>query len=317
MKTKFLNFAKSFMAVAVMGASTFMVSCSDDDGDMGGMNNTIVDIVVGSPDFSTLESAVVKANLTSTLNGNGPFTVFAPSNESFTASGVTASVLQSLSEDQVKDILLYHTLSSRVNSASIETEANMAVKAANGKDIYVTKNSNGVFVNGWKVQQADIMASNGIIHSLERVLMPPAGNLVEVAQGNSNLTYLVAAVLRASQGATNVAQALSGEGPLTVFAPTNQAFIDAGFPTIASIQAADPNTLTSILTYHVLSARAFSSDLTNGQTLTTMNGGTLAVALGANATLKGKNNTSVSTITGMNIMASNGVVHVINKVLLP
>lgn len=317
MKTKFLNFAKSFMAVAVIGVSTFLVSCSDDDEDVVGMNKSIVDVVVESPSFSTLESVLIKANLTSTLNGNGSFTVFAPDNESFEASGVTASVLQSLSVDKVKDILLYHTLSSRVNSASIETGVNMQVKTASGKDVFVTKNSNGVFVNGWKVKQADVMANNGIVHTIERVLMPPAGNLVEVAQGNSDLTYLVAAVLRASEGSTNVAQALSGVGPLTVFAPTNAAFIEAGFPTIASINAADPNTLASILTYHVLSARAFSSDLTNGQTLTTLNGGTLAVALGANATLKGKSNTSASTITGMNIMASNGVVHIINKVLLP
>lgn len=317
MKIKFLNFAKHLLAVSVIGFSTFLVSCSDDDETMGGTNNSIVDLVVSSSNFATLESAVLRANLVSTLSGSGPLTVFAPDDEAFAASGVTASVIQSLSADQLKDILLYHTLSARVNSASIQNGINMPVETANGDNVYVTKNSNGVFVNGWKVKQADIAASNGVIHTIERVLMPAAGNLVEVAQGNSNLTYLVAAVLRASQGSTNVAQVLGSEGPYTVFAPTNQAFINAGFPTIEAIQAADPNTLANILTYHVLSARAFSSDLTNGQSLTTVNGGNLAVALGTNATIKGNSNTTAATITAVNIMASNGVVHVIDQVLLP
>jgi uncharacterized surface protein with fasciclin (FAS1) repeats len=316
MKLNLLNFAKCFLAVSVVGLSSFLVSCSDDE-IIEGENSSIVDVVVGSANFSTLESTVLKANLSTILNGNGPFTVFAPDNDAFAASGITSSVIQDLTSDQLKDILLYHTLSSKVNAASIQNGSNMAVKTANGDDVYITKNSNGVFVNGWKVKQADIAASNGVIHSLERVLMPAAGNLVEVAQANTNLSYLVAAVLRASQGTTNVAQVLSSAGPFTVFAPTNQAFINAGFPTISAIQAADPNTLASILTYHVLSARAFSSDLSNGQSLTTVNGGALSVALGTSATVKGRANTTASTITAMNILASNGVVHVIDQVLLP
>lgn len=316
MKTKFYSM-KGLLAAAVVGLSSMMLACSDDDDNNMIPNKTIVDVVVESSDFSTLESTVLKANLASTLSGNGPFTVFAPDNESFTASGVTSSVIESLSADQLKDILLYHTLSSKVNAASIPTGMNTAVKTAQGQDIYVTKNNMGVFVNGWKVKQADVMASNGVIHAIERVLMPAAGNLVQVAQGNNNLSYLVAAVLRASQGSTNVAQVLSSAGPYTVFAPTNQAFINAGFPTIAAIQAADPNTLASILTYHVISARAFSSDLTNGQSLTTLNGGTLAVQLGNMATVKGKSNTTAAQITGMNLLANNGVVHTIDTVLLP
>lgn len=316
MKTK-LNSTKGFIAAAILGVSSFMVGCSDDDNNTITPNKTIVDVVVESSDFSTLRSAVQKANLATTLSGNGPFTVFAPDNEAFTASGITSSVVEGLTADQLKDILLYHTLESRVNAASIPTAANTAVKTANGKDVYVTKNNNGVFVNGWKVDQADIMASNGIIHSIERVLMPAAGNIVQVAQGNTNLSYLVAAVLRASQGSTNVAQVLGSAGPFTVFAPTNQAFIDAGFPTIAAIQAADPNTLASILTYHVIGARAFSSDLSNGQSLATVNGEAITVELGNTAAVKGKSNTTASRITGMNVMASNGVVHIIDRVLLP
>lgn len=294
------------------------ISCSkSSDEPADTMPKTITEIVSTNNDFSFLRSAVVKANLATTLSGTGPFTVFAPSNVAFSASGISSSTIESLTPAQLSDILLYHTVGAKVMAADVPAGPNAAVATAGGGTVYVTKNSNGVFVNGWEVTTADIPASNGVIHSIEQVLMPPAGNLVELAIGNSNLTYLVAAVLRASEGTTNVADVLTSDGPFTVFAPTNEAFIAAGFPTIESIQAADPNTLTSILTYHVLSARAFSSDLADGQSLTTINGGTITVGLGTSATVKGSSNPSPSTITAVNIMATNGVVHLIDRVLLP
>lgn len=311
-------FSKRFFTgiLLFVGVSTAFISCDSDDEEPM-VKNTITDVVSSNNSFSLLKSAVVKADLATTLSGNGPFTVFAPNDQAFEASGVTSSTIQTLTPDQLKDILLYHTLGSKVLAANVPTGPNAAVPTVGGDNIYVTKNNNGVFVNGWKVTQADIAASNGVIHSIERVLMPPAGNLVAVAQNNSNLTYLVAAVLRASQGSTNVAEILSSNGTFTVFAPTNQAFIDAGFPTIEAIQAADANTLASILTYHVIAARAFSSDLSDGQMLTTANGGTVRIGLGNAATVKGNANTTPANITAVNIMATNGVVHVIDKVLLP
>lgn len=300
---------------AVLSMLLFFTSCDKDE--TNDSPKTITDIATANSNFTLLESAVVKANLAATLSSAGPFTVFAPDDAAFNGSGITSSVIGSLSADQLKDILLYHTLDSKVMAANVPAGPNAAVTTAGGGTLYVTKNSNGVFVNGWKVTSADIAASNGVIHTIERALMPPAGNLVEVAQTSSDLTYLVAAVLRASQGSTNVAEVLSSDGAYTVFAPTNQAFINAGFPTIASIEAADPNTLASILTYHVIAARAFSSDLSDGQNLTTVNEGAIKVALGSNATVKGNSNTSASNITAVNIMATNGVVHVIDQVLLP
>lgn len=315
MKSKFVS--KTGIAAFALFFMAFSFTSCKKDKDKEGSPKTITDVVSTNANFSTLKSAVVKANLATTLGGPGPFSVFAPDNDAFTASGITSSVIAALSAAQLKDILLYHTIGSKIMAADVPAGPNAAVTTAGGGTVYVTKNSNGVFVNGWKVTAADIAASNGVIHSIEHLLMPPAGNLVEVAQANSSLTYLVAAVVRAGEGNTNVAEVLSSAGPFTVFAPTNQAFIDAGFPTIASIQAADPNTLASILTYHVLSARAFSSDLADGQNLTTVNGGTIKVGLGSSATVKGNSNTSASTITAVNIMAANGVVHVIDKVLLP
>jgi len=308
------------MMTAFVGISLLMSSCTKDDDKNDNTpvsQNTITDIVSNNTDFSLLKSAVVKANLATTLSGTGPFTVFAPNDNAFSASGISSTTIESLSVTDLEKILLYHTLGMTVVANDVPNGPNAAVATVGGDSLFVTKNGNGVFVNGWKVNQADIMATNGVIHGIERVLMPPTSNLVQLAQGNNDLSYLVAAVLRASQGSVNVADLLSNGGTFTVFAPTNQAFIDAGFATIADIQNADPAVLTSILTYHVLGGRAFSSDLSNGQMLTTLNGASIEVNIGSSATLTGIGNTAPVNIIGVNVMATNGVVHIIDKVLLP
>jgi len=276
-------------------------------------DNTIDGIVSSTPDFSTLNAAVMKAGLSSTLESTGPFTVFAPNNEAFTTAGITSGVLAGLTSTQVKNILLYHTITSKILASQVPAGPDAAVVAANGDTLYVTNNSNGVFVNGVQVIQANVQASNGVIHVIGTVLMPPSGNIVQMAQADTSLSYLVVAVVTA-----NLQGALSGSGPLTVFAPTNNAFRAAGFPTIASIQAASPATLTSILTYHVIGARVFSSDLTNGEQATTLNGEKVTIGLtSSGATVKGMSNTSPSNIIAANIVATNGVIHVIDQVLLP
>lgn len=303
------------VAIALLAGAVLFASCEKDE--TNETPNTITQIVSTNNNFSMLKTAVVKADLDETLASTGPFTVFAPNNDAFAASGITSSTISSLSADALEDILLYHTLEAKVMAKDVPAGPNAEVSTASGETVYMTKNSKGVFVNGWMVKQADIKATNGVIHSIERVLIPPTQTLVEMAQGNPNLTYLVAAVLRANEGNTKVVDVLSGDGPFTVFAPVNQAFIDAGFPTIASIQAADPNVLAGILTYHVLAGRAFSSDLSDGASLKTVNGGNIMVDLKNGAKLKGKSNTSASNITAMNMLATNGVVHVIDGVLLP
>lgn len=274
--------------------------------------------VVASPNLTLLESAVIKANLAATLEGTGPFTVFAPTDEAFAKSGITAAVIGSLTSAQLQSILLYHVLPSKIMAANVPVGPNAKVVTAGGDSVFVTRNASGVFINGVDVNKADVEASNGIIHLISRALMPPTGNIVQVAQSNQDFSFLVAAVVRASTGKTNVAQILSSGGPFTVFAPTNKAFMDAGFATTAAINAADPDVLAAILTYHVLPGRVFSSDLVNASTPTTANGGKLTIGISATgATVKGMKNTANSNIIGTNIMARNGVVHVIDRVLLP
>ena len=302
-----------FAFVGLMSIS----SCEKDSTDES-QPSTITSQVVASPDLSTLESAVIKADLAATLEGTGPFTVFAPTNDAFAASGITSAVVGSLTPDQLKKILLYHTLGSKVMAANVPAGPNASVTTAGGDSIFVTNNANGVFVNGIKVASADIAASNGVIHTLPRVLLPPAGNLVQVASADTTFSYLVAAVVRASTGAANVAAVLSANNILTVFAPTNNAFRAAGFATINAINAADPNVLIGILTYHVVPGRVFSSDLVNGAQPGTANGKKVTIGITeAGATVKGNTNTAASNIIAANIMATNGVIHVIDRVLLP
>ncbi|HUH32935.1 MAG TPA: fasciclin domain-containing protein [Daejeonella sp.] len=309
-------FRKPAIALA-MFATLLLGSCKDDDDEMVA-SQSVAEIVIGDSNFSLLETAVVHAGLATVLSGDGPFTVFAPDNNAFIAAGFdTDDKIKAVPAETLKNILLYHVLSQRVASSAITAASNTPVASAAGPDLFITKKSSGVFVNGATVTKADVMARNGVIHVINSVLMPPMTNLVEAAQANPNFNYLVAAVLRASQGGTNVAQVLSGAGPFTVFAPTNQAFINAGFPTIAAIQAADPTVLTSILTYHVIAGRVFSSDLEEGVKPATVNGATVSITLAGGAKVKGNKNTTASTITAANMLTTNGVIHVIDQVLLP
>lgn len=317
MKT-FFAFKKSALVIA-LAVISIATSCKKDEDELPMTSDqNIVEIVVADNNFSLLEAAVKHADLVTTLSGAGPFTVFAPTNEAFTAAGLdTEAKINALPKETLRNILLYHVAGSSIAALGIPTASNTAIKSAANIDLYVTKNNNGVFINGATVTQADVMATNGIIHVINKVLMPPSGNIVEVAQGNPNFSFLVAAVLRASQGQTNVANVLSGDGPFTVFAPTNQAFMDAGFANVAAIQAADPATLTSILTYHVIAGRIFSTDLVDNSTPPTVNGANVTITLNGGAKVKGAKNTSASNISPADLVTTNGVIHVIDQVLLP
>ena len=310
--------------ILLFSVVTFSIGCDKEDDDIT-KNQTITDIVVASDDFSTLETAVVKAELQSTLSGPGPFTVFAPDNDAFAASGITTATINGLTKQQVSSILLYHTLGSNVPAASVPAGPNEKVVTAGGDSIFVTSNASGVFVNGIKVEQADIVASNGVIHRIGKVLMPPVGNLVATAQApGSGLDSLVKAVLRATNGPGGnpglVATMQSAK--LTLFAPANAAFTQLltalGLTDINDIPVA---TLLAVLQYHVVAGRVFSSDLSGGP-VTMLAGGNATIGLsdGANngPSITGNGNGgNKSNIIKANIVATNGVVHVIDRVLLP
>jgi len=292
----------------------FLASCTDDDTVVE--QKSVVDIVVDDPNFSLLEAAVLHAGLVDALK-NPSITVFAPTDAAFKAAGFTTeSDIKAVDKTALGNILQYHVIGSLVPSTAIIQKDNDQVNMLNNLASYVTKNSSGVSVNGAKVTSADIKAENGaIIHIIDAVLIPETRNIVQIAQSNPNLSFLVEAVVRANEGSTKVIDILSSAGPFTVFAPTNDAFKAAGFATEAAVRAADPVFLAGILTYHVIPARVYSTNLTTGN-VGTAQAGLLAINA-SSATVKGNSNNNPSKIMTVNIPASNGVIHVIDSVLLP
>jgi transforming growth factor-beta-induced protein len=270
---------------------------------------TVTGIVVDNPAFSLLKAAVVRAGLADAL-ATGSLTVFAPTDDAFKAAGFDADAISKVDINALRNILLYHVIGGNQFTTDYFSDRLDGFTTLQGQQVRPT-NRQSVSVNGALVLQANIKATNGIIHVIDRVLLPPAGNLVEVAAGNPNFTYLVAAVQRAG-----LVQALA-TGSFTVFAPTNAAFQAAGFASIDAVKAADPATLARILTYHVVADRAFSSTLRNGE-LTTLQGGKAMVMVGPQGvTVKGNGNATPAKVVSADILAINGVIHVIDQVLLP
>ena len=308
------SFFSSFIGMFLF--SLLIISCKKDENTTVTKSLNIKDEIATRADLTLLNLSLQKANLTSKFDSAGSFTIFAPTNDAFAVSNIDATLIGNLTSDQVRNIVLYHTFNSKYLDADIPSGPNAKITTASGDSVFVTKNSSGVYLNGVKVQTTNLVLSNGVLQTVSKLLMPPVGNLVESIVADTTFTYLAAAVVRASEGGVNVAAVLSDGIIYTVLAPTNQAFRDAGFATVNDINAADANVLASILTYHVLSGRVFSSDLTEGAQPITLEGGALTISLVNGATVKGTGNSIASNIVGTNIMASNGVIHVIDKVLL-
>ncbi len=310
---------QSAFAIA-LSLPVFLTSCEKDKDET---TNTITDVVVSNPSFGTLEAAVLKANLQSTLSGTGPFTVFAPNDAAFTASGITSATLNTLTPAQVSSLLLYHTIPAKILAADVPAGPNAKVVTASGDSVFVTKNASGVFINGIQVSTADVSADNGVIHVIGRVLNPPVGNIVETAVA-SGLDSLVKAVTRATTaaGGDPTLAGTLGSAKLTVFAPTNAAFTQLlGALSLTDINQIPIATLLAVLRYHVVGTRAFSSDLANGN-LGMLAGGNTTINLtngtgGGPSILGNGNGANRSNITATNIVCRNGVVHLIDRVLLP
>jgi uncharacterized surface protein with fasciclin (FAS1) repeats len=321
---KLSNMKKRFYAYAIPTIiAAFLVifsSCNKDDDDIP----TISGLVSDRSSLTTLNTAVIKGGLVAKLNGTEQLTLLAPNNDAFAAAGITAAVLESLSSNDVANILYYHVIPSKILAADMPAGPNAKVLTYNGDSVFVTRNTNGVFVNGLKVAEADIIASNGVLHTLSTgVLIPAPGNILATAAANG-LDSMVKALNVAATGAggdptlaTSIANDL-----LTVFVPTNAAFTallaELGLTDITQIPIA---TLIATLKFHAIEGRVFSSDLTNGN-LTMVSGGITTITLPAGTstttTISGLGNgTNTANITKVNIVCRNGVIHVIDKILIP
>ena len=271
----------------------------------------VVETAISDSRFTTLTKLLTDNGLVSTLKGSGPFTVFAPTNDAF--AKIDAS---KLTNAELVNILKSHVVSGKVLAADVKS----GVVTSLGSPIYLSKNSTGVFINGnSQVTTADVSASNGVIHVIDNVIVPPTKNLVEIAQANSSFTELVSLVLAADASVLTALSTASANG-LTVFAPTNAAFTELyqAIPKATLLAPANKALLTSVLLYHVVPGRVFSSDLPNvsGEVGTANTAAKLTFDLMGGAKVKGKTSGN-SNITAVNILGTNGIIHVIDKVLLP
>jgi transforming growth factor-beta-induced protein len=285
---------------------------------------TIVEPAYFNKNFTTLIAAVKAASpsILTTLLNSSEKTLFAPTNAAFTAAGITA-----LPDQATLDaVLTYHVIDSEVTSSEIATGASSA-ETLNGK-IYLSKNSGGVFINGsTKVSTADIDASNGVVHVIDKTLMPPSETIAEIATGYSTaspaqFTQLVAALVRTQGQGDNdlLAAASSSASNLTVFAPTDAAFQELYTALeVSGIDDIPLSTLTAVLKHHIVAGRVFSTDLSSGD-VGTLNGD-VTVDVAANPPTvtgsSGEANSADLQTSLLNIHASNGVIHVIDKVLIP
>ena len=220
--------SKLTVAIAIIVLSAFTISCdnNDDDNNMPA-DNTITGIAKTNPNLTILVQALVRADLASTLQGQGPFTVFAPTNAAFTAFLKTTpyATINDVPKEALTQILLNHVVSGKIKSTDLSTGyaktlAKSATSGTNTMSMYVDLSS-GVKLNGVaKVTIADVMATNGVVHVVDAVINLPT--IVTHAIANPNFTSLVGALTKAGQ--PDFVTILSGTGPFTVFAPTNDAF---------------------------------------------------------------------------------------------
>lgn len=307
---------------------------------------TLSQLLTTGSNLTLLRAALTRAGLDAQLGQTGTITLFAPSDAAFQAAGYAdAAAINSVPADTLKRLLQYHLLGSKLLTSTLATANGTPQPTLAGPPVYITKTStttaastsattssfgSGSFlVNEARIVQANTEATNGVVHVIDKVLMPPAGTILQVVQADTSLSLLTAAALR---GGVLVTGALSSPAPaLTVFAPTNAAFRAAGFPNAAAINAAPATALTAILTNHVLAnARAYSPTLISGP-ITTFGGGTLTATVGSNGavTLQSRGNGAAvsnvlsNTVTNGKLMrnrdinATNGVIHKIDRVLMP
>ncbi len=286
----------------------------------------LIDTAVGAGSFNTLAAALDAAGLVETLKGKGPFTVFAPTDAAF--AKIPKATLDALLADKTKltQVLTYHVIAGRVPASTVLTLDGKAATTVNGAGVQITVSGGNVVLNGdVNVTSVDVAATNGVIHVIDSVLLPPGfvlpgttptttakptlKDIVDTAVSAGSFKTLATALT-----AAGLVDTLKGAGPFTVFAPTDAAFAKIPKADLDAILA-DKKRLTEILTYHVVPGKVPASTIVqlDGTRVQTVNGATVAIKVsGGNVVF----NDSVN-VTTADVEASNGIIHVIDSVLIP
>lgn len=273
-----------------------------------GERKDIVDTAVAAGQFKTLAAALQAADLVDALKGKGPFTVFAPSDAAFARlpKGTVAGLLKPESKGALTDILTYHVVAGSVEASDVVKLSNATT--LNGQRVDIEVKDGTVMVDGAKVIATDIHCSNGVIHVIDSVMLPAADNIPATAAKAGTFKTLVAAAK-----AAGLVGALSGEKPLTVFAPTDEAFARLPKGTVENLlKPENADQLKQILLYHVVEGRVYSDQALKLSKTPSLAGPMLKISASKKGAFVNR-----SRLTALDIEASNGVIHVIDAVLLP
>jgi uncharacterized surface protein with fasciclin (FAS1) repeats len=300
-----VNFTKG---ISLLGAALLLsaapVTLAGSCGSHASSGKDIVETAKAAGSFGTLLKAAQAAGLVDTLKSKGPLTVFAPTDEAFAKlpKGTVEALLED--KDALRAVLTYHVVAGKVPARKV-TGMRWA-ETVQGQSLIVRAGSDGVRIDGAKVIKADVEASNGIIHVIDRVVIP-RDDIVDTAVKAGSFKTLVAAVK-----AAELVETLKGKGPFTVFAPTDAAFAKLPEGTIPALLKDKPK-LAAILTYHVVAGRVLAGDIPKGSLeVATVNGGKLRIQHAANGV-----SINGARVIQTDIIAGNGVIHVIDGVLLP
>ena len=270
----------------------------------------IVDTAVADGRFTTLVAAAQAAGLVDALKGDGPLTVFAPTDEAFAKlpEGIVEQLLKPENIEQLKAILLYHVVSGKVMSA--DAAGLSAATTLQGSDLAIKSDMGKLYLNESQVVIPDIETSNGVIHVIDSVLLPPAekADIVDTAVADGRFTTLAAALQ-----AAGLVETLKGEGPFTVFAPTDEAFAKLPAGTVETLlKPENLEQLKSILLYHVVSGKVMADQVVTLESADTVLGKPVTIKV-----MDGKVYVNESQVVLTDVLAANGVIHVIDAVLLP
>ncbi len=272
-----------------------------------GRSGDIVDTAMAAGSFKTLTAALKAADLVATLKGKGPFTVFAPSDEAFAKlpPGTVETLLKPENKSRLRALLTYHVVSGQWDAAHA-AKLN-AAQTVNGQRVDISAKDGKVMIDGATVVKADITADNGVIHVIDSVLMPSDKDVVDTAVAAGKFTTLAAAL-----NAAGLADVLKGEGPFTVFAPTDEAFARLPAGTVEMLlKPENKEKLAGILKYHVVSGRIYSGDAVKAMSAKTLQGQKVKITSAGGVMIDD------AKVIGADLDASNGVIHVIDTVIMP
>ena len=271
-------------------------------------NKDIIDVAIEAGSFNTLAAALEAAGLVNALKGEGPFTVFAPTDEAFAKlpAGTVEELLKPENRDTLTAILTYHVVPGAVTAGQVTRLSHATT--LNGQRVDIAVEGNTVRIDGATVTSADVRASNGIIHVIDSVILPNTNDLVDTAAAAGSFNTLLAAA-----EAAGLVSVLKGDDPLTVFAPTDEAFAQLPAGTVENLlRPENRDQLAAILTYHVVAGRVYARDAVVAERARTVQGGWIRAAIrDGRLTINGAN------VVASDIETTNGVIHVIDRVILP